>query len=109
MKKLKQIGEVILEWVIEHAGDILGFMFIVGCFMFFIFMFRGCTKMVEREEKHKASFAYEVYVVDDGKYYTDEYSINPTNNTITFYDGRKSNTVVIVNQKVTIRNQHEKK
>lgn len=109
MKKIKQISEAILEWVVDHIGNIISTAFIIFCIVVVLFMFRGCANMIEKHEKRRASFAYEIRVIDDNRYYTDEYTVNPTNNTITFYDGINSNTITIINQKVTIKTQHEKK
>jgi hypothetical protein len=108
MKKIKQLLAVILEWLADHIGDVIGTIFMIACMTFLLFMFRGCANYVEKQEKQRASFSYEIHVLGDNYYYTDEYTFG-SNNIITFYDGMKSNTVVIANQKVTIKNQHPKK
>lgn len=109
MKKIKQIGAVILEWIADYIGDIISTAFIIFCIVVALFMFRGCANYVEKQEKRRANLTYVIHVVGDNYYYTDEYTVNPTNNTITFYDGINSNTITIINQKVTIKTQHEKK
>lgn len=106
MKKLTQIGSVVLEWLIENIGNILGTIFFIACVVFVLWLFSSFLSYVEREQKRRASFTYQIHVVDDNTYYTHEYDINPTNNSITFYDGINSNRVTIVNQKVTVKTQH---
>lgn len=109
MKKLKHIGACILEWFVEHIGDIIGTLFIIACAVFIFWLIGAFFKFAEREQARRDGFTYQIHVVDDNTYYTHEYDINPTNNSITFYDGINSNTVTIVNQKVTVKTQPKKK